>query len=95
MLTYHGSGKMNNNDKSNKGIFSQENIQATLLPETRFSARLEAKGKSRKPTSSNSEDVTSVEIATHSSRSDNTSGESQRERQFHFHHNFRRNTRGS
>ena len=78
---------MSNNDKSNKGMFSQENIQATLLPETRFSARLEAKGKSRKPTSENIEDVVSVDIATHSSRGDKTSGESQslsqRERQFY------------
>jgi len=66
-------------------MFSQENIQATLLPEPRFSARLEAKGKSRKPTSENIEDVDSVDIATHSSRGDKTSGElkslSQRERQ--------------
>lgn len=65
-------------------MFSQENIQATLLPEPRFSARLEAKGKSRKPTSENIEDVDSVDIATHSSRGDKTSGElqslSQRER---------------
>ena len=75
---------MSNNNKSNKGMFSQENIQATLLPEPRFSARLEAKGKSRKPTSENIEDVDSVDIATHSSRGDKTSGElqslSQRER---------------
>ena len=44
-----------------------------------------AKGKSRKPTSENIEDVDSVDIATHSSRGDKTSGElkslSQRERQ--------------
>ena len=51
---------MSNTDKPNKGMFSQENIQATLLPEPRYSARLEAKGKSRKPTTSNSEDVPSV-----------------------------------
>ena len=84
MLTYHSLVNMSNNDKSNKGMFSQENIQATLLPEPRYSARLEAKGKSRKPTSSNSEDVNSVVIAPHSSRSDITVGESQRGRHKYF-----------
>ena len=84
MLAYHRLTNMSNNDKSKKGMFSQENIQATLLPEPRYSARLEAKGKSRKPTTSNSEGVISVVIDPHSSLSEITLRESLRGR-----HRFR------
>ena len=41
-------------------MFSQDNIQATLQSEPRYSARIEAQGKSRKPKITFSQDVVNV-----------------------------------